>query len=237
MKSVFKNFIKNSRLIHDFSSFLVNLLPDYVEHNFSKYIEIKKCLLNLNYDQVEGDYCEFGCFTGAAINHALKTHNKFSKKNKTKNYLNRNFFGFDSFEGFPEEVHNEYQSENFISDYNFVKKLENKFDNCKIVKGYFNKTLTSEKFNTFNKIALAFIDCDIYSSSVPVFNFINTKLSNGAYVIIDDCFNLDLNGKSIYQSLTEHPHLHKNLIKITNYGLNGIVFKFLRKEINNEQTI
>ena len=75
------------------------------------------------------------------------------------------------------------------------------------------------------------------ASAYVYFNFINTKLSNGAYVIIDDCFNLDLNGKSIYQSLTEHPHLHKNLIKITNYGLNGIVFKFLRKEINNEQTI
>jgi len=35
-----------------------------------------------------------------------------------------NFYGFDSFEGFPIEIHNEFKSENFKPDYEMVKKLE-----------------------------------------------------------------------------------------------------------------
>ena len=90
--------------------------------------------------------------------------------------------------------------------------------------------LNSEKFKSFDKIALAFVDCDIYSSSKPVFDFMSNKLSNGAFIIIDDCFNLDLNGNSIYKSLIEHQALYKNLIKISNYGLNGAVYKYLNNE-------
>ncbi len=56
-----------------------------------------------------------------------------------------NFYGFDSFEGFPIEIHNEFKSENFKPDYEMVKKLEKKFSNCTIVKGFFDKTLKDEK--------------------------------------------------------------------------------------------
>ena len=66
------------------------------------------------------------------------------------------FYGFDSFEGFPVEVHEEFKSENFKADYYFVKKLEKKFNNCKIIKGYFKDSLNLEKatihnFNMFKK--------------------------------------------------------------------------------------
>ena len=225
-----KKFVTNSRVIHNFVSLYINLIPDFISHNISKYKVIKNCLLNVNHDQIKGDYCEFGCFTGAALNHAIFTHKKFSKLKKSNNFLDRKFYGFDSFEGFPEEVHNEFKSENFISNYEFVKKLEEKYENCKIIKGFFSNTLLEEKNKDLKKIAIAFIDCDIYKSAKPVIDFISDKMPNGSYIIIDDCFNIDENGNSIYKALTENQKLHSKLIRISNYGLNGATFKYLDYE-------
>jgi O-methyltransferase len=124
-------------------------------------------------------------FTGSSLNHAIKTHLKFSRKKKEDNFMSRTFFGLDSFEGFPEEVHPEYKSENFKSNYDKVKLLENSY-NCKIIKGYFSESLKEIESRKENKIAFAFIDCDIYDSSKYVINFIKDKLSNGAFLMIDD---------------------------------------------------
>ena len=226
MASFIKKFVANSRIVHNLVSVFVNLLPDFITHNFSKHSTISKCMLNLNYDNIEGFYCEFGCFSGASINHALRTHKKFSEEKKVLNYLNRKFYGFDSFSGFPDEVHPEYKSKNFKTTYEFVKKLENEYKNCKIIKGYFDDVLSQDRFKNFESIAFAFVDCDIYISAVPVFNFISHKLAHGSYLMIDDCYNIDKNGKSIFQALKENENLFKKLIYISNYGLNGAVFKY-----------
>jgi len=221
-----KKFVANSRIVHNSVSFLVNFLPDFITHNVSKHSTISKCILNLNYDSIEGNYCEFGCFSGASINHAIKTHNKFGKIKKIDNFLNRKFYGFDSFSGFPEEVHSEYKSKNFETNYQFVKKLEIKHKNCKIIKGYFDDVLNKEEAKNINKIALAFVDCDIYISAIPVFKYILDKLVHGSYVMIDDCYNIDKNGKSIFQALKENKSLFNKLNYISDYGLNGAVFKY-----------
>lgn len=229
-----KKIVASSRLVHNLVSYLVNLLPDFFEHNLSKYKMLKKCIYNLNYDQVEGSYCEFGCFTGAALNHTIKTHIIFSKsKKKSENYLNRFFYGFDSFEGFPEEVHNEYKSSNFKTNYEEVKKLENQYKFCKVVKGFFSNSLSRIEIKNnkeLDKIALAFIDCDIYSSAQEVFNFIKNKMSNGSFVIIDDYYNIDKNGKSIHAALLETGNLYNNLSFFSSYGYNGIVYKYFKYE-------
>ena len=100
---------------------------------------LKKILYSVNIDNIKGDYCEFGCFTGAALNHALRLHEKYMP--------NRDmiFYGFDSFCGFPTEVHQEFSSAVFKSDFEFVKKLEKKFNRCKIVKGFFENSLKKKK--------------------------------------------------------------------------------------------
>ena len=169
------NFIKYSRLIHNISSFVVNLIPFFIFHNLSKYNEIRKALFNLGIDSIEGDYLEFGVFTGSTINHALNIYSKTNRKYKQ----NRIFYGFDSFEGFPEEVHSEFTSKKFQSDYNFVKKLEKKHPvKCKIIKGYFEESLQNKELeNEITNIALVFIDCDIYKSAIPCIKFIKKIIS------------------------------------------------------------
>ena len=79
------------------------------------------------------------------------------------------------------------------------------------------------------KIAFAFIDCDIYDSSKEVINFIKNKLSNGAFLMIDDYYNLDKKDKSIFHSIIESEDFYKKLHRVSSYGLNGVVYKYFEK--------
>jgi hypothetical protein len=60
------------------------------------------------------------------------------------------------------------------------------------IKGFYGDSLTKELQRRFldqeSKIALATIDCDLYESAVPVFNFIEPLLQEGSVLYIDDLF-------------------------------------------------
>ena len=204
------------------ASFFVKIIPLFVLHNFSKYFSIKKILYSVNIDNIEGDYCEFGCFTGASLNHALNTYNAYMKNKKMT------FYGFDSFEGFPEETHKIYKSEDFSADYDEVKKIEkNSKGRCQIIKGFFEESLTDNLIKEkINKISLAFIDCDLALSSIPVFSFIKGRLVNGSFIIIDDYFNIDKNGRNIRAEFLKTFAVDKEVFLFSTYGLGGVVFRY-----------
>ena len=221
-----QNLVKNNRFIHNTVSFFINLIPGFVIHNLGKYVQIKKALFNTAIDSIEGDYIEFGIFTGSSINHANITWNKI----KTKYKLKRNFFGLDSFKGFPDDTeHKHFESSNFKSSYNFSKKLERKFLNqCFIIPGFFHESLPLlEEKNKLKKIAIAFIDCDLYSSSLPCISFIKKFITNGGYIIIDDCHNLDLKGKTILHAINDNFEINKNLFLVDTYGYSGMVYRYI----------
>ena len=214
-------FVANSRWIHNLVSYFVNFMPILFTHNFSKYLSIKKVLYAIKIDKINGDYCEFGCFTGACLNHALNFH-KFNMPDRAMK-----FYGFDSFAGFPEEVHSEFSSDQFTPNYKLVKKLEKKFDNCSIVKGFFSETLKEKTIEEdIKKISVAFIDCDLGLSAEPVFEFIKSRLSNGSYIVIDDFYNLDINNDSILKRFNKHFKINQNVFVHNYFGNAGVVFKF-----------
>ena len=216
-------FIANTRLIHNIVSYIVNLMPILLTHNLSKYFTIKKILYAVKIDKVKGDYCEFGCFTGACLNHALN----FYKLNMPNRKMN--FYGFDSFEGFPEELHSEFSSDQFTPNFNLVKKLEIKHKNCSIIKGFFSDTLHNEEIKKkIQNISVAFIDCDLGLSAVPVFEFIKTRLQNGSFIMIDDYFNMDENNDSILKRFHNHFKINENVFVHNYFGNAGIVFKYIK---------
>lgn len=218
------SFIAKNRFIHNLSSFIVNRFPLFILHNFSKYFCVRKVLYSINIDDIEGDYCEFGCFTGACLNHALNTHKVYMKDREMK------FYGFDSFEGFPVEVHKEFKSENFQNNFEMVKKLEKKFINCKIVKGFFEDTLKDQEINnSITKISFAFIDCDLAISAKSVFKFIKPRMSHGSFIMIDDYFNIDKNGESIFSVIKDFFVIDKDIFVHSYFGNSGIVFKYFKK--------
>jgi hypothetical protein len=191
-------------------------------HNFSKYYALRKSLQIIKMDKIKGDYCEFGCFTGASLNHVLSITSKDSFLKEKKIY------GFDSFAGFPKEVHSEFKSELFTADFEKVKKLEFKSKGrCIIKKGFFIDVLSDKDLkNEVQKISLAFIDCDLAISSQPVFEFIKNRMVHGSFIVIDDYFNIDDEGNSIREEFKKHFEINKNVFKFSSYGLGGIVYQY-----------
>ena len=112
--------------------------------------------------------------------------------------------------------------------------MEKKFSNCTIVKGFFDKTLKDEKISkSINKISFAFIDCDLAYSAKSVFEFIKPRLSHGAYIMIDDYFNIDKNRNSIFESINEFFEVNKDIFVHSYFGNAGIVFRCFKKWILN----
>ena len=212
-------------MLHSLASILINIIPFFILHNFAKYYALRKSLQIIKIDKIEGDYCEFGCFTGSSLNHVLRLTSKeaFLKK--------KIIYGFDSFKGFPKEIHSEFKSEFFTADYKKVLKLEKKSEGrCKIKKGFFSDVLISEDLKKeIKNISLAFIDCDLAISSKPVFEFIKDKMTNGSFIVIDDYYNIDYEGNSIRKEFKKHFDIDKNVYKLSTFGLGGVVYQYIEK--------
>lgn len=199
-------------------SYIINLFNGDNYHNVSKFFHIYKIWNNIKLDKIDGDYIEFGIFKGKALLHSVKTYRKLFKGNKEIN-----FYGLDSFEGFPEENHNFYNKENFAVSYEKVKKIFNKFVEVKIYKGFFSEVLKNDEFKN-NEFSFVFIDCDIYESAKDIFDYIDGKMSTGAFLMIDDFTSIDQNGNSIYKAFHEHSEFN-NYVYFTSYS-NGQIFRY-----------
>tara|TARA_A100001015_G_scaffold312615_1_gene418140 strand:+ start:651 stop:1343 length:693 start_codon:yes stop_codon:yes gene_type:complete len=226
LSKFFINFIANSKFLQYLASKFVLIIPGVLTHNLSKYFLIKNVIQTLSMDQIKGDYAEFGCFTGSCLRHSARCFKKYFNNIEIKIY------GFDSFEGFPEEVHKTFKSKDFKVSYEKVKELENSGQNIKIVKGFFDKSLEDENLKKdLKEISFAFIDCDLATSSKSVFNFIANRLSNGAFIMIDDYFNIDINNNSIQNEFLKYFEINKNVFIYKYFGLSGVCFRY--KKINS----
>lgn len=216
--------ISNFQLLHKIYSYLIRKTPVFLVHNNAKYVTIKKALYNLWIDQIEGDFIEFGVFTGSSFRHTIKTEKGLMKASNSK------FYGLDSFEGFPESTHPFFKQFDYVGNLQKVKKIE-KLDNENIfiIKGYFDKTLETEKLRSIKKIKFAHIDCDLYISAIEPIRFIKERLVLGAYVMIDDFSNVDRDGNSISKVFYEE---FKGLEfeKVGFFGVDGVLIRYLQSD-------
>lgn len=150
----------------------------------------------VKYNQIEGDYLEFGCCGAHTFRYA---HDRIRKILRSDIHM----FAFDSFDGLPEpkdiDVHPDFRKSQFSqSKKEFVSILDKHGVSRKIyttVEGYYNKTLHEETARNIGlkKAAVVWIDCDLYESTVDVLRFITPYLQTGTVVVFDDfyCFNGD----------------------------------------------
>lgn len=148
--------------------------------------------------EVRGDYLEFGVAGGSTFAHAcgvFSSHPFFEPMR---------LFALDSFEGLPEptgiDAEGGYTSHFHRSQYAYSESqfLANLTDagadisRVITVRGWFHESLTKEMAaeHRVTKIAAAWIDCDLYESTVPVLKFITPYLETGSVVLFDDwnCF-------------------------------------------------
>lgn len=109
------------------------------------------------------------------------------------------FFGFDSFEGFPEQVGIDTKSKHFPKG-TYVCSLESFFANIEgagvhsskvvPVKGYFQDTLNEETRHRLGieRISVAHIDSDLYESARLALDFIAPALMDGSVIVFDEWF-------------------------------------------------
>jgi hypothetical protein len=116
---------------------------------------------------------EFGVFNGKTINIISKYCNKV--------------YGFDSFEGLPDDWNGVCKKEHFQ-----VKGLPTVDNNTILIKGWFNETLEDFlKKNPDIIIDMIHIDCDLYSSTKDVFNILikHNKMRKGLIIVFDELIN------------------------------------------------
>ncbi len=93
------NLIKNNLFIQNTAASLISNISPFLENTISKYLAIKKALYITAHEQINGNYLEFGVFTGSSFNYAIKANKKIEK---IFGETNCEYIGFDSFKGFGE---------------------------------------------------------------------------------------------------------------------------------------
>ncbi len=141
-------------------------------------------LLDLTRD-VKGHVAECGVFRG----HSLLPIGLYLRQ---ENALKK-IYGFDSFEGFNEEVQIDLDLGQEISEgafnstsFNYVENLIKGFkltDEVIIFQGYFEDTLSNVQDKNFSFVHL---DCDLYSSYKTCLEFFYPRISKGGIILIDE---------------------------------------------------
>lgn len=144
----------------------------------------------ISWKKFDGDYLEFGVYRGRAFKAAYK-------EAINKGLSDMRFFAFDSFEGLPEVSGKDADHKHFhkgqyaCSEDEFIKILKNadvNLNRVETIPGFFDKSLTNtsrEKLN-IRRVSIAWIDCDIYESTVPVLEFLTPIIDTGTFLAFDD---------------------------------------------------
>lgn len=158
-----------------------------------KYLFFRRVFDFLHENEIKGDYHEYGC-------HRCRTFRMTLTEARRHNLNDMNFWAFDSFEGLPtpttETSVTKWTQGQLTTSESQFKDLVNEHgvyvDRVKTVKGFFDASLTAERQKHFidkeGKIALVTVDCDLYESAVPVFDFIEPLLQDGSVIYMDDLF-------------------------------------------------
>lgn len=122
--------------------------------------------------EIEGDVVEMGVYNGESLQIISEI---FSEDN---------IFGFDSFEGLPEEW---VTSDDYSVPKNFFDLSGNfpSFDSATLVKGWFSESVPGYKKN-LNQIKFLHIDSDLYSSAKIVLEEFNTLIKKGTIIAFDE---------------------------------------------------
>jgi len=228
------NFISKLYFLQNLLGGIVSyIIPPFFIHNLGKYFAIKKAFYLSDIENLEGDYVEFGVFTGSSMACAIQC----ARSSRVGKIGTSRFFGFDSFCGFgdlPEgDKHPFYTNVNFETKYDSVSKRLNKLASKEqkvyLVKGFFNETcddVSPEKYG-IGKASVILFDNDTYTAAKSCFKFCDTIIQEGTILIIDDYFSYKGNEKKgVCGAFWEWQKSNKkfNFRRISDYGMGGCIF-------------
>ena len=156
-----------------------------------------------------GDYMEFGIFNGNALGSMYIAREEADAADAFR------IFGFDAFEGLEQGVEEQDVGVFVSGDYKCPRSVTEEclqdhgvnLEKIHLVEGWFDETLTpslSEDFG-LSSPGIIFIDCDTYSASKTVLDFIAPQIKAPAIICLDDwkLNDLDLAGEGEYRAFNE----------------------------------
>jgi Macrocin-O-methyltransferase (TylF) len=146
----------------------------------------------LTENRVAGDYMEFGCHRARTFRMALTEARRHALSEME-------FWAFDSFEGLPQASGHAVDiwtkgalatsEENFMA---MIRAHAIYVERVRTVKGFYADSLNADLRARFaaagKKAMMVNVDCDLYDSAVPVFDFVEPLLQEGTVVYVDDWF-------------------------------------------------
>ncbi len=152
---------------------------DFIKNN----MDLNKIMLkgdrisNLKYSlslvKNKGLFLEFGVYSGETINIISST------------YKDEKVYGFDSFNGLPENWNGWSLEKSFFKRAN----LPNVNSNVELVVGWFDESLPSFLELHNEDVAFLHVDCDIYSSAKYVLEALKNRIKPGTIIVFDEYFN------------------------------------------------
>lgn len=212
-------------------------IPTPIDHNLAKALTIKRLIWQLNLDQTEGSYVEFGTAYGHSLRSAeLAIQNAHFKELKI-NRIERQLYAFDTFDGFlseaPEDEHPTWNGKDFSCDYEKVIKRFKKSPNVHIYKTDVtnlqsdNNSADSARFEIQGKVALVLFDLDLYMPTLCALNWIYPRLQTGTYLMFDELYAFKgEKNKGETRAIAEFLEVHQNVVleKVGVYGAGGCIF-------------
>jgi len=122
---------------------------------------------------IDGLMLEFGVRTGQTINHIAKSH------------PDATIYGFDSFEGLPEDWSGWIQDKGTFAG----EGIPQVNDNVRLITGWFDETLEGFLAENSGDLALAHIDSDLYSSAKTVLDALASRVKPGSIIVFNEYFN------------------------------------------------
>tara|TARA_R100000008_G_scaffold84123_1_gene70792 strand:- start:1836 stop:2471 length:636 start_codon:yes stop_codon:yes gene_type:complete len=152
-------------------------------------------IYSLAHVNIQGLWMEFGVHDGTTLN-LIAELMQISRRGEVM------FYGFDSFEGLPEDWKEEGDRKNFDLKGELPKVA---FDNIRLVKGWFDKTIPAFKkldLAKEQKAAMIHIDSDIYSSAATVLEELKDKIVKGTVILFDQYHD----GSGKYPEYKDHEY-------------------------------
>jgi hypothetical protein len=147
--------------------------------------------------------CEFGVFKGESINHLARQTQK-------------PVFGFDSFQGLPEEWGDTWKKGDFI-----VPKLPKVRANVRLVQGWFDQSLPPFLKEHPGQVGFLHVDCDLYSSCKTMFGLLAPRLGPGTVIVFDEFFNYPQWEDGEFKAFQEFLAATKLSCEFIGYNRNG----------------
>jgi len=117
-----------------------------------------------------GLFLEFGVATGRTITHLA-------------GLVDTPIYGFDSFEGLPEDWRTGFDKGAFSGSMPPVPS------NVKLLRGWFSETLPVFLSQHDGTVSFLHIDCDLYSSTKSVFDLLGERICKGTVIQFDEYWN------------------------------------------------